>query len=62
MKDQPGAMARLRTPTRYRTPTLRRHCAGHAQAREVVHLPFDVHGVSTSLQGLGLPTLRLWCR
>src|SRR5512133_2433923 len=31
----------------------------HAQARDAVQLPFDAHGVSTSLQGLGLPTLRL---
>lgn len=31
----------------------------HAQARDAVHLPFDAHGVSASLQGLGLPTLRL---
>ena len=31
----------------------------HAQARDAVHLPFDAHGVSASLQGLGLPTLLL---
>jgi ethanolamine ammonia-lyase small subunit len=31
----------------------------HAQARDAVHLPFDAHGIQTSLQGLGLPTLRL---
>jgi ethanolamine ammonia-lyase small subunit len=31
----------------------------HAQARDAVHLPFDAHGIQTSLQALGLPTLRL---
>ncbi|MCF8160161.1 MAG: ethanolamine ammonia-lyase subunit EutC [Polaromonas sp.] len=31
----------------------------HAQARDAVHLPFDALGIQTSLQGLGLPTLRL---
>ncbi|MDD2918744.1 ethanolamine ammonia-lyase subunit EutC [Rhodoferax sp.] len=31
----------------------------HAQARDAVHLPFDAHGIQTSLQGLGQPTLRL---
>lgn len=31
----------------------------HAQARDAVHLPFDAHGIQASLQGLGLPTLRL---
>jgi ethanolamine ammonia-lyase small subunit len=31
----------------------------HAQARDAVHLPFDPLGMQTSLQGLGLPTLRL---
>jgi ethanolamine ammonia-lyase small subunit len=31
----------------------------HAQARDAVHLPFDALGMQTSLQGLGLPTLRL---
>ncbi len=31
----------------------------HAQARDAVHLPFDAHGMQASLQGLGLPTLRL---
>jgi ethanolamine ammonia-lyase small subunit len=31
----------------------------HAQARDAVHLPFDAHGVSASLQALGQPTLRL---
>ena len=31
----------------------------HAQARDAVHLPFDAHGIQSSLQALGLPTLRL---
>ncbi len=31
----------------------------HAQARDAVHLPFDALGMESSLQGLGLPTLRL---
>jgi ethanolamine ammonia-lyase small subunit len=31
----------------------------HAQARDAVQLPFDAHGIQTSLQGLGLPTLLL---
>lgn len=31
----------------------------HAQARDAVHLPFDAHGIESSLQGLGLPTFRL---
>ena len=31
----------------------------HAQARDAVHLPFDALGIESSLQGLGLPTLRL---
>ena len=31
----------------------------HAQARDAVHLPFDALGIQASLQGLGLPTLRL---
>ena len=34
----------------------------HAQARDAVHLPFDAHGVQTSLHSLGLPTLRLHSR
>ena len=31
----------------------------HAQARDAVHLPFDALGMESTLQGLGLPTLRL---
>ena len=31
----------------------------HAQARDAVHLPFDALGMESSLQGLGLPMLRL---
>ena len=31
----------------------------HAQARDAVHLPFDALGIASSLQGLGLTTLRL---
>jgi ethanolamine ammonia-lyase small subunit len=31
----------------------------HAQARDAVHLPLDVHGMAASLANLGLPTLML---